>query len=138
MTRMLAWFIRCVHEGMKYVSNLNVQSRIRSGNVNIYIYLTINVLKIDENRCKKNRNKIIRVMGAAGNREYTVFSTKYWTLRSLTIIMLESHSLPPGCIMYSITGRHFYFIMLKSSCIMKQNLHVKIESERIISANKRV
>ena len=76
-------------------------------------------------------------MGATGNREYTVFSTKYWTLRILMIIMFESHRLPPSCIMYSITGRHFYFIMLKSRCIMKQNLHVKIETARI-NANKRV
>ena len=80
---------------------------------------------------------VIRVMGATGNREYTVFSTKYWTLRILMIIMFESHSLQPNFIMDSITGRHFYFIMLNSSCIMKQNLHVKIETARfIINANK--
>ena len=39
-------------------------------------------------------------MGATGNREYTIFSTKYWTLR-MFMIMFESHSLPPSCIMYS-------------------------------------
>ena len=32
-------------------------------------------------------------MGATGNREYTVFSTKYWTIRIFIIIMFESHSL---------------------------------------------
>ena len=44
-------------------------------------------------------------MGATGNREYTVFSTGYWTLRIFMIIMFESLSLPPNCIMYSITRR---------------------------------
>ena len=32
-------------------------------------------------------------MGATGNRDYTVFSTKYWTIRIFMIIMFESHSL---------------------------------------------
>ena len=32
-------------------------------------------------------------MGATGNREYTVFSTKYWTIRIFMIIMFESHNL---------------------------------------------
>ena len=36
-------------------------------------------------------------MGDTGNREYTVFSTRYWTLRTFMIIaliiMFESHSL---------------------------------------------
>ena len=32
-------------------------------------------------------------MGATGNREYTVFSTTYWTIRIFIIIMFESHSL---------------------------------------------
>ena len=59
--------------------------------------LYINVLKIDENRCKQT-NQLILVMGATGNREYTVFSTNYWTLRFFMIIMFDSYSLPPSCI----------------------------------------
>ena len=87
---------------------------------------------------QKSTNPCFECYICTGNREYTVFSTKYWTLRIFMIIMFESHSLPPSCIMYSITGRHFSFIMIKSSYIMKQYLYAEIENARIINANKYV
>ena len=63
-------------------------------------------------------------MGATGNREYTVFSTNYWRIRMFMIIMFDSHSLPPSCIMYSITGRHVYFIVRQIKKYREEEGHI--------------
>ena len=70
------------------------------------------------------------MIGATGNREYTVYSIRYWTLSTFYEKSVRIPHMVAKLFYVFFAGQHFEFIMIKSSCIMKQKSHLKIETAR--------